>query len=328
MREKLVAYLKLLRIPNLLIVALTLYAMRYGLVEPIIGGMGLELQMDSLRFLLLVLSAIFITAAGYIINDYFDTKTDRLNRPGRVVVDRLIPRRTAMAWHISLNVLGIALGIYLALYIDILAFGLLYLMATGILWFYSTTYKRQFLIGNLIVSLMTGAVPFLVVLFEAPLLVETYREYLLGNRLSLAPLYYWVGGFSIFAFFTNLIREIIKDTEDFEGDAAYGMNTLPVQWGIKVSKWVIMGLIFITVGLLAFIYIKYLAYDTAGNPAIISGFYLATFIILPFLYLMTRIHLAKTQKDYHFASSITKVIMLFGIGFAFLVRYIIQNALA
>ncbi len=327
MRNKVLAYLKLPRLPNLLIVAGTLYAVRYGLVEPIIGGMGLGLQLDSLHFLLLVLSAVFITAAGYIINDYFDTKTDRLNRPDKVVVGKLVSRRTAMALHIILNVLGILLGLYMAVYINILAFGLLYLMATGILWFYSTTYKRQFLIGNLIVSLMTGAVPFLVVVFEAPLLVNTYREYLVGNQLSLAPLYYWVGGFSVFAFLTNLIREIIKDAEDFEGDAAYGMNTLPVQWGIKVTRWIILVLIVITVFLLGLIYVKYLAYDTEGNPAIISGFYLGTFIILPFLYLMARVSQAKSQKDYHFASNITKVIMLFGIGFAFLVRYIVQNAL-
>ena len=153
------ALLRLIRYRNLIIIALTQYMMRYFVIWPILKVNGFELQMDRWHFLLLVLSALLITAAGYVINDYFDTRTDMLNRPETVVVGRSVSRRSAMLLHIILNIAGVGLGIYLSLYIGILSLGVAYLLAAGLLWFYSTTYKRQFLIGNLIVAVFTAMVP-------------------------------------------------------------------------------------------------------------------------------------------------------------------------
>ena len=227
----------------MLIIAATQYLMRYCVVWPIIRVNEFELQLDNLHFFLLVLSSMLITAAGYVINDYFDTKTDMLNRPKTVLVGRKISRRTAMFIHVVLNVIGVGLGIYLSVKIGILALGVAYILASGILWFYSTTYKRQFLIGNLIVSIFTGIVPFVVVLFEVPLLNEAYRDILLAYGINFNGLFAWVGGFAFFAFLSNLVREIIKDVEDFEGDLAFGRNTLPVVLGIKITKLIVILLI-------------------------------------------------------------------------------------
>jgi 4-hydroxybenzoate polyprenyltransferase len=218
----------LVRFPNLVIIAATQYAMRYLIMDPLLPATDFELQFGNIQFFLLVLSTIFIAAAGYIINDYFDTQADMINKPARVVVGVEIGRRVAMILHAMLNILGVGIGIYLGFYIGLPALSIVFLLATGLLWFYSTSYKRQFLVGNLSVSFLTGLVPLMVVLFEIPLLNREYGAVMLHYHVNFNYIFAWVGGFSFFAFLTTLIRELIKDAEDFEGDSAYGMRTLPI----------------------------------------------------------------------------------------------------
>jgi 4-hydroxybenzoate polyprenyltransferase len=155
------AFLRLIRFQNLLIIAATQYMMRLLIVKPILAVNGFEPQLGPLHFFLLVFSSMSITAAGYVINDYFDLKTDLLNRPDTVIVARTISRRWAMILHIFLNSAGVLTGIYLSWHVGMPGFGIAYLLAAGLLWFYSTTYKRQFLVGNLIVLPGSGDFPFL-----------------------------------------------------------------------------------------------------------------------------------------------------------------------
>lgn len=86
------AILQLIRLPNLLIVAFTQCLIRYCLIDPFLKVNNFSLQLSDFYFFILVLSTLLITAAGYAINDYFDTRTDRLNKPERVVIDRKISR--------------------------------------------------------------------------------------------------------------------------------------------------------------------------------------------------------------------------------------------
>ena len=256
-------FLKLIRYKNLLIIAVTQYLMRYCVIYPILKVSGLELQMDQFHFILLVLSSVLITAAGYVINDYFDTGTDMLNRPETVLVGKVINRKMAMLMHILLNLIGIGIGIYLSFKVNIVAFSAAYLAAAGVLWFYSTTYKRQFLIGNLIVAIFTGMVPFLVAIFEVPLLNQQYKEILLRLNMNFNNILGWVGGFSFFAFLSTLVREIIKDIEDFKGDKAFGRNTLPVVLGIRNSKIITICLIVLNIFALLYIYFRYLLHSAS-----------------------------------------------------------------
>jgi len=291
--------LLLVRYKNLVIIALTQYAMRFLVVNPILKFNGFELQLSEIQFLLLVLSTIFITAAGYVINDYFDTKTDMLNRPETVLIGKSISRRAAMALHIFLNTLGIGLGVYLSIYVGILALGVAYILAAGLLWFYSTSYKRQFLIGNLLVAFFTGVVPFVVVLFEVPLLNQEYREVLIDNNMSFNIIPAWVGGFSYFAFLSTLIREIIKDVEDYEGDLAYGRNSLPIILGITTSRYVISVLILVLLGSLAYLYVRFLRFLPDGRTDFLTLSYLVILIFLPYTYLIYRIFNSEGKQDYH-----------------------------
>ncbi len=318
-----IAILQLVRYKNLIIIALTQYAMRYLVVNPILKINGFELQLSQLHFLMLVLSAIFITAAGYVINDYFDTKTDMLNRPETVLIGKKISRRAAMALHIILNLLGVGLGVYLSLYVGILSLGIAYMLAAGLLWFYSTSYKRQFLIGNLLVAFFTAVVPFVVVLFEVPLLNQEYRDVLIESNMSFNNILAWVGGFSYFAFLSTLIREIIKDIEDYEGDLAYGRNSLPIILGIRVSRHVVSFLILFLLGSLVYLYIRFLRFISGEGSNLITLAYLIILLFLPYIYLVYRIYSAKEKKNYHLCSTISKLIMLAGILYSVIVYVIL-----
>ena len=78
--------LRLVRYKNLLIVILTQYLIRYCIIKPMLEVNNMDLQFSNFNFLLLVIATVLITAGGYVINDYFDTKTDRVNRPDNMVI--------------------------------------------------------------------------------------------------------------------------------------------------------------------------------------------------------------------------------------------------
>ena len=315
--------MQLVRFPNLCIIAATQYAMRYLIMEPLLPSDSFVLQFGDVQFFLLVLSTVFIAAAGYIINDYFDTRTDMINKPNRVVVGVEVGRRMAMILHSVLNIIGVGIGIYLGFYIELPALSVVFLLATGLLWFYSTSYKRQFLVGNLSVSFLTALVPLMVVLFEIPLLNRAYGKEMLLHEVNFNYIFAWVGGFSFFAFLTTLIRELIKDAEDFEGDNAYGMRTLPIVLGNRWTKIIITALIVLTLFMLVSLLSRYILFSV--EPAdYFSLVYFILLLILPLLFLIFRVLRANDRKGYHRASTLIKLIMLSGILYSFMVFFLVN----
>lgn len=310
-------FMRLIRFPNLIIIAVTQYFIRWFILKPLLSVSGFNVQMNSLQFSMLVLSTVLIAAAGYIINDYFDRKTDLINRPGHVIVGRLINRRYAMAFHIIFTTLGVLAGIYVAYSIHRLSLSIIFFFTSTILWFYSTTYKRQVLIGNIIISLLVGLVPMMVLLFEFPLLVNRYQLHILASGISFNYLIFWVGSYSIFAFVVTLIREIIKDIEDYEGDYIFGRQTIPIAWGVKTAKWIVIALIIIMIAPIIYLLINHLADK-------ISFVYIVIFIIVPLIMLAFGVNWASTKKQYHTLSQAAKLIMLAGLIYCPLVNYIIE----
>ena len=313
-----IKYLKLIRLPNLIIIVLTQYLMRYSIINSILEYNGFRLQMSDILFALLVLSTVCIAAAGYVINDYFDRRIDLINRPGEVIVGSQIDRRYAMILHIILNLIGVGLGFYLAFVVRIYLLAIVYLAVSGLFWYYSTNYKRQFLIGNLIVAVLTALVPLQVVLYENVLLIRSFDSSVL--EIS-KVIFWWVTAFSFYAFITNLIREIIKDIEDFEGDIAFGRNSLPVVLGVKSSKIIVSILLALTVGALLYTYFFHV-------NDIITLIYLICAIILPIIGLIVMVTIGKNKKDFHRASNLLKIIMLTGILYSLVVQYIITQNLS
>ncbi len=307
-------------------VILTMVLMRYAVIAPVLSKIGviltkgsgeeipMTLQFPWYYFVLLVLATVLITAGGYVINDYFDIKTDLINK-GKVIVGTKIPRRQAMLWHSVFNITAVALGFFISYKAGHFWFGGIFLVVSGLLYFYSASYKRQFLIGNIIVALLTAMVPLLVALFEWPALYNYYSV----NAIRLPDInfiLYWVGGFSLFAFLTNLVREIIKDIEDFEGDAAYGRNTVPVVIGVVSSKIVSVVLILIMVILL------YLTWHFFIND-LITLIYISVMIVLPLIFAVYKLLLGTEKKALHSASRIMKIVMLAGILYSVVVKIIL-----
>ncbi len=317
-------YLRLIRATNLLIVALVMYSMRLCIIEPLLKfkySRILEhtftLQFSSFDFFLLVISTLFLAAAGYVINDYFDRRIDLINRPESVVVGKSIDRRYAMALHTTLNIIALAIGAYLSVKTHIYFIVFEYFVITGLFWFYSTTYKRQFLVGNLVVSLMTALVP-LQVIPDLVLLNRHYANILMQNHTSFLVILIWLLFFAIFAFLTNLIREIVKDCEDYNGDKSYKRKTIPIVWGRETAKKIIVALSLFVAFSLVYIYFKYLN-DT------ITFWYFLIALIVPLFYLIYKTINAQSKREYHFISKLLKVIMFAGVMYSFVARYIMMH---
>jgi 4-hydroxybenzoate polyprenyltransferase len=320
------AFLNLVRWQNLLLIVLTMVLMRYAVIEPVIsrinvvliqgsqGEVPLTLKFPWYDFIILVAATLFITAGGYVINDYFDIKTDLINR-GKVIVGTSIPRKKAMMWHNILNLAGVAGGFYISWKAGYFWFGTIFLIVSGLLYFYSASYKRQFLIGNIVVSLLTAMVPMLVVFFEWPAL---YRYYEVNAMAAphLSIILYWVGGFAVFAFITTLTREIIKDIEDFEGDMAYGRNTVPVVIGILPARILSICLIIITLTMLYLVWHFFLS----DKYTLI---YLSVAIAVPLITIIYKLIVSSNKQQLHYASGMMKVVMVAGVLYSVLVRYII-----
>src|SRR5688500_2437746 len=148
------AFLKMIRLPNLLFIALTQALFQFCIFYPLYNG-HIPAN-DTRNFILLVFASLFIGGAGYIINDYFDINIDEVNKPEKMVVDKVINRRWAIAWHFILSITGI---LFTAMALPV--FDKWYLLLGNIfcvilLWFYSTTFKQKLLIGNIIISVLTA----------------------------------------------------------------------------------------------------------------------------------------------------------------------------
>ena len=230
----LAAFLKLIRFPNLLFIAITQVLFYMGVILPLSHThTGAILQTGWVEFLLLLLASVLIAAGGYVINDYFDLHIDRVNRPGKLVIERVIKRRWAIVWHIVFSVMGVALSFYLGYRLGNPMVGLLNLLSVVLLWFYSTSFKKQLLVGNVIISLLTAWVVLVQYVCETHLRLLDMPPPQVAYQSAVFKAAVLYGGF---AFVISLIREVVKDMEDMEGDARYHCRTMPIVWGIPASK--------------------------------------------------------------------------------------------
>lgn len=300
---------KLVRLPNVLIVVLTMYLMRWSIVRPILDLIGFDPAMPEWSFALLVVSTAVITAAGNVINDFHDIKADRVNNPERVVIDRYISRRQAILGHIVLNFIGVVLGVFISLYHWIPWLSLIFIGVPIFLWLYSLSFKHQPFVGNLIVSVLAATVPLLVILFEYPLLLETNAEIVSADSGIFRPLIYWIGMFAVFAFLTNLIRELVKDGEDVDGDTEIGSRTLAIVLGLKKLKYLVFSLSLTTLVFLSYIFLSFLRDQ-------LSILYFSVCLAIPFLYLLWAIVRVKEPADWGRISFTAKLIMLLGLVYA------------
>ena len=309
------AFFKLIRVKNLIIIALLQSLLRYGLLLPMLKFYEIAPVLSDFRFALLVIVSILLAASGYVINDYFDVKIDKINRPSKVIVGNVFHRRSVLLMHVFLTFTGVFIGLFLSYIYKKENYALMFILIPIVLWFYSTKLKKQILIGNLVISLLTALVPYFVVSLEFSALIKAYGEAIIDTP-ACSTAWFWTTGFAFFAFINNLIREIIKDMEDEKGDRKEGCRTLPIEMGIKNTKIVV---IVITIASIMALWALYLVIPELKNSTI-TLYYFIFLLSVPLLLLILSVYKAKTAKNFHRSSQISKIVMLFGILFILVAR--------
>ena len=307
--NNIISFFKLIRFNNLIIVALTQLIIKFSLINPFLDNFILS----NNQFYILVFATIFITASGYIINDIYDVKTDKVNKENSRIIGKSITSRNAITWYILFNLLGLGLGIYIAYAVKQPYFSIIFIYCIFSLWTYSKRMKTSFLFGNLQVSLLTALSIFNVAFFD---IIPNGINENNGEMMILKIILFYAA----FAFMITFIREMIKDLEDIEGDKKIKANTIAITLGIEKTKWVSLILTIFT--FLGTVYFQYFQYSIANSKfefdisiwgvnkiAIIY----VIFIQLLFLFLGFKIYNSKLKNDFYFISQLSKIIMIVGI---------------
>ncbi|MEO8413489.1 MAG: geranylgeranylglycerol-phosphate geranylgeranyltransferase [Ginsengibacter sp.] len=298
------AFFKLVRWPNLAFIALTQMLFRFFILRFVYtnGAAHIEnIKVSLPLFYCLVFASVCIAAAGYIINDYFDVNIDIVNKPSKIIVGRYIKRRWAIVLHIVLSFLGFAMSCYVGYKLRNMYVPVCNLLAIVALWFYSTTFKKKLLIGNILISLLTAWVILVLTVSEYRFSIA-YEDIYWKRLIKLSFIY------AGFAFIISLIREVIKDLEDMPGDAKFGCTTMPIVWGVQVSKVFVAVWVVVVIGVAAGIqiYVVHLGWW-------FSALYSLLAIIIPLMWVLRQLYFAHASKDFHRLSTVIKIIMLAGI---------------
>ena len=310
--KKLGSFFKLVRWPNLIITALMMCLVYHNLI-----GMA-----STIGFTLLVISMVLIQAGGYVINDIFDKDIDTINKPDKLIVGKVFTEKQCSFFYWTLTVIGLACALVATLLMNgskfITVFGCMVLLAC-VLYTYSKTYKKRLVIGNLIVSLSVAFAVFVPWLFEMlyisrhDLLLITLKP-LMQISLRIVLIY------TAFAFLTTLIREIVKDMEDVEGDERSNCRTIPIAWGMKAAQIIVLVLTLAT-----FIMIMYAKEYLHGFGLKITSYMLEGAGIFMFVMLFGNVFSLfdsslRTSKQFHIQSIALKISMLVGVLSMFFIK--------
>ncbi|AEA45867.1 geranylgeranylglycerol-phosphate geranylgeranyltransferase [Fluviicola taffensis] len=240
-------FIRLIRPINLLVIILTMYGIRVFFIPYMSEDLLLKKAHphEALDYFLLVFSTVLIAAGGNIINDYFDVKADRINKPNKVIIGKYIKPRWAIVSHWILNFIAFSIACYLTWAYETFWYVFIHLLSINILWFYSMYFKRKFLIGNILIAALTGLVPILCGIHFLGLTTPFHSANFLSDfaedanwisRLNLKI--FFVVALAFFATSLNLVREIIKDMEDVEGDLQLKAKTIPIVLGVNKTRWI------------------------------------------------------------------------------------------
>ena len=290
-------YLKLIRFQNLLMLAFMQLVFRYLFLKQ----SYVDLALTDFNYILLVIATVCIAAGGYVINNIMDQDTDEIAKPQNRVVGVSISETVAYNWYIGLTIVGVGIGFYLSNVIYKPTFASMFILVATLLYMYATSFKQIPVLGNVVVALMLSTSIIIIGLFDILPAIDV------DNRFRMKEAFDILMHYAIFAFIINLIREIVKDMEDMDGDYQSGINTLPITIGVQKTK--------IIVGVLTVISIGILAYYVNSNLFELDYvvYYAMILIVGPLIYFGVKLLNAATKKEYHHLSLVLKIILFFGI---------------
>lgn len=288
-------YFRLIRWKNLLLISYVYILLKFVLFP----SFHIETLLSPIQFIFLVLAVLLITAAGYIINDIVDIKSDEINKPNKVIVSKIITIEKAYNWYKITNTFGLAFGVLACLKISKPSYSFIFFGTALLLYWYAKRLKGLPLIGNLIVSFLIAFSILIPSLFDLEFTIENNTSsFIFTITVLLAG----------FAFLTNLARELIKDIEDINGDNILKLRTLPIVLGKNRTRKIAIYICVITLISLMYITLKY------SSEYKIVSLYLVVFTIIPLLFTIFKLNNSKTKKQFHFISIILKIIMFLGIN--------------
>lgn len=326
-----IAVIKASRWKNLLFIVLTMVLVREGIIYPFFEILTPDLKVDLLPGLsnmdcvLGAIAAILIGAAGNLINDYFDIKIDRVNKPDKIIVGRYVKRRVVMMLHVVFNSIALAITAYISYKIGVIELTFIPVILIVTLWFYSTDFKRRMVWGNLSIGFCAALLTMVVWIFEILAMIQYNKEIIADEpearaffmEYSMVTLA-WVGGLSIFSFLMTVAREITKDIVDIKGDEAMRCKTMPIVLGIPKTKMII-NTIYILVLLFA-IYIQQV-YLNDRNTLLYLFFVVAPLILAS---IVTTFR-ANATKDFKLPSNLNKLASLAGVLYLVIVYFILKQ---
>jgi len=262
---------------NIPIIVLAQYLSSIFILAP--EKRALDVLLDWRLFIIVFVSTLTI-ASGYIINNFYDSEKDLINRPNKSMLDRLVSQKTKLQVYFGLNFLATALA-----YIISWRAALFFAVYIFLIWFYSHKLKKFPIIGNLTASLL-AVLPFF------------------GILLYFRNFYHVIFAHATFLFLLILIREMIKDLENIKGDVANDYQTIPVRFGEKVSKQLITVLTASTV-LPVFILID--RYDVGYMDIY---FYISLIVLIFFILKLWK---SQTHNEYVQLHNILKSLIVAGV---------------
>lgn len=262
---------------NIPIIVLAQYLSSIFILAP--EKRALDVILDWRLFLIVFVSTLTI-ASGYIINNFYDSEKDLINRPNKTMLDRLVSQKTKLQVYFGLNFLAAALAFIISFRAS-----LFFAVYIFLIWFYSHKLKKYPIVGNLTASLL-AVLPFF------------------GILLYFKNFYHVIFAHATFLLLLILIREMIKDLENIKGDMANDYQTVPVRFGEKVSKQIIT---FLTVSTIIPVYILIEKYDVGYMDIY---FYISLFVLVFFLLKLWK---SETQVQYIQLHNILKSIIVAGV---------------
>ena len=270
--KKIFSYIKITRPINVLITFIVVVAAIL---------ISAQHQIELSKIILVSLSAALTAAAGNIVNDIYDIETDKVSHPNRVLAQGLLSKKEAVFLNNFFNVIAIILASRISDFLIVIV-----LFTIILLYVYSAYLKKLPLVGNIVIAFLTG-------------LAFIYGGFAADNpNGAIVP--------AVFAFLINLIREIVKDIQDIEGDSNLSFKTFPILYGIEKSK--IMILLF-TILLIGFTF-----YPFITQLYKIEYFLIVLIFINPLLVLSLKILFDKKKENrYVIVSNILKINMILGL---------------
>ncbi len=282
--KKGISFLAVIRGYNILLIIIAQYLASTFILS---DNVDIYEVLFNVRLFTLIAAIAISIAGGYIINDFYDSEKDVINRPQRTKLNQYISQKTRLVLYFILNFTAVILASYnsfkAVLFISIYIFGL---------WFYSHKLKKFAFIGNLIATLLAFFPLFVVFIF-----FKNYESVIFIEALFLALII--------------LIREIIKDLENLAGDLTLGYKTLPIKYGERYSKRVIYILTAIALKVAIVLTFKF----SVGKLYYFFG--ISVVILLAFLVKLIK---ANSKAAYIKLHNLLKLLIVLGVFSILLVR--------